>query len=93
MISHLARNFHKNRGEDRGDLLIRGLRAHCTDCIINVCVTDTDANSNRSKDPAKVLAAHERGEVSRGYALNNVIISLRSWSPQIVFLARKQKSC
>jgi hypothetical protein len=27
---------------------------------IDVRITDVDAKSNRSKDPAKVLAAHER---------------------------------
>jgi hypothetical protein len=31
-----------------------------TDCIIDVRVTDTDAKSNLSKDPAKVLEAHEK---------------------------------
>jgi hypothetical protein len=31
-----------------------------TDCIIDVRITDVDAkSSNLSKDPAKVLAAHE----------------------------------
>jgi len=56
----VTRNFLKNRGEDRGDLLIRGLWARGTDCILDIRVTDTDAKSNRSKDPGKVLAAHER---------------------------------
>jgi hypothetical protein len=40
-----------------------------TDRIIGVRVTDTDAKSNRSKQPVKVLAAHGREkkeEVSRG---------------------------
>jgi hypothetical protein len=41
-------------------LLIRGLWARGTDFIIDVRVTDTDAKSNLSKDPAKVLANHER---------------------------------
>ncbi len=50
----------KNRNEDRGDILIRGLWARGTDCIINVRITDLDAKSNRSRDPMKVLAAHER---------------------------------
>jgi hypothetical protein len=58
----VTRNHSKSQGEDRGDSLIRGLWARGTDCIIDVRVTGTDANSNRSKDPAKVLAAHEREE-------------------------------
>jgi hypothetical protein len=40
-----SRNFHNNRGEERGDLLIRGVGARGTDCIIDVRVTDTDAKS------------------------------------------------
>jgi hypothetical protein len=43
-------NHSKTQGEDRGDLLIGGLCARGTYCIIDVRVTDTDANSNRSKD-------------------------------------------
>jgi hypothetical protein len=35
----IIRNFHKNRGEDRGDSLIRGLWARGTDCIIDARVT------------------------------------------------------
>ena len=42
------------------DLLIRGLWAHGTDCIIDVWVTDTDCKSQRSKDPMKVLKTHEK---------------------------------
>ncbi len=56
----VIRNFHKNGGEERGDLLIRGLWARGTDCIIYVRVTDIDAKSNLSRDPDKVLSAHER---------------------------------
>jgi hypothetical protein len=48
--------------EDRGDLLIRGLWACGTDCIIDVQVTDLDCKSNRSKDPHKILAQHERAK-------------------------------
>ncbi len=50
----------KPPSDDRGDLLIRGLWIRGTDCIIDVRVTDTDARSNLSKDPHKVLEAHER---------------------------------
>jgi hypothetical protein len=38
---------------------IRGFWERGTDCIIDVRVTDTDARAI-SKDPAKVLEAHER---------------------------------
>jgi hypothetical protein len=56
----VTRNLHKTQGVARGDLLVRGFGENGTDCIIAVRVTDTDAKSNRSKDPAKVLTAHER---------------------------------
>jgi hypothetical protein len=52
--------FRNNRNEDRGDILIRGLWARGTDCIINVQIADVDAKSDRSKDSDKVSAAHER---------------------------------
>jgi hypothetical protein len=42
--------------------LIRGLWTRGTDSINDVRVTDTDAKSKRSKDPAKVLVANEREE-------------------------------
>jgi hypothetical protein len=32
----VTRNFHKNQGKDQGDILIRGLWAHGTNCIIDV---------------------------------------------------------
>jgi hypothetical protein len=56
----VTRNLHKNKGELRGDLLIRGLWVRGTDCIIDVRVTNTDAKSNLSKDPAKVLESQEK---------------------------------
>jgi hypothetical protein len=46
--------------EDRGNILIRGLWSHDTDCIIDVHMTDVYAKSNRSKAPEKVLAAHKQ---------------------------------
>jgi hypothetical protein len=56
----VSRNLRKSRGEDeRGDGLIRGLWAQGRDCIIDICVTDTDAKSNLSRDPAKVLEAYK----------------------------------
>jgi hypothetical protein len=62
--SPVTRNLYKNR--DRGDALIRGFWESGTDCIIDVRVTDTDAQSYLSKDPAKVLGAHEK-EKKRKY--------------------------
>ncbi len=56
----VSRNLRKSLSEERGDVLIRGLWARGTDCIIDVHVTDTDAKSNLSRDPAKVLEAQER---------------------------------
>jgi hypothetical protein len=46
----------------------RGLWARDTDCSIAVRISNFDAESNRSKDPDKVLAAHEheKKEVPRG---------------------------
>lgn len=58
--SQVSRNLRKTRNEDRGDLLIRGLWARSTDCIIDVRMTDIDCPSNRSRKPESVLAAHER---------------------------------
>ena len=79
----------KPSSDDRGDLLIRGLWIRGTDCIIDVRVTDTDAKSNSFKDSAKVLAAREREKkkkyLERHASYKNVVISLRSWSPQMVF--------
>jgi hypothetical protein len=52
--------FRKNHNEDHGDILIHGMWARGTDCIMCVQITFVDATSNRSKDRAKVLAAaHE----------------------------------
>jgi hypothetical protein len=45
---------------DRGDILVHGFWARGTDCIINVCVTNTDAKSQGHKDPDKVLVQHKR---------------------------------
>ena len=46
--------------KDHGDLLIRVLWERGTDCIINVRLTDVDANSCRSRALDKVLEAQER---------------------------------
>jgi hypothetical protein len=53
------RLFCNQRNEDRGDILIRGLWKCGTEAIIDVQVTDVYVKSNRSKDPHRVLAAHE----------------------------------
>ena len=45
--------------DERGDVLIRGLWEQGTDYIIDVCLTDVDAKSCRSKTPEKVLAAQD----------------------------------
>jgi hypothetical protein len=78
----VTRNLHRNRDELRGDLLIRGFWGHGTDCIIDVSVTDTDAKSNLSKDPAKVPEAHER-EKKRKY-LKSCLEQRRHFTPLVV---------
>jgi hypothetical protein len=64
------------------DLLVRGSVENGTDCIIDVRVTDTDVKSNRSKDPTKVLAAHER-EKKRKY-LGACLAQRRHFTPFVV---------
>jgi hypothetical protein len=56
----VKRLFQNNCTKDRGDILVQGLWARGTDCIIDVCIRDVDSKSQRSKDPHKVLEAHER---------------------------------
>jgi hypothetical protein len=58
----VSRTNSSSCDEDRGDILIRGLWARGTDCILDVRVTDLDCKSNLSKDPHKVLAQHERAK-------------------------------
>jgi predicted transcriptional regulator len=78
----VSRNLHKNRGETRGDVSIRGIWNRGTDCIIDVRVTDTDAKSNISKDPAKVLEAHEK-EKKKKY-LEACLEQRRTFTPFVV---------
>ena len=53
------------------------------DCILDVLVTeDVDAKSNRSKDPHKVLAAHEREEKKK--YLGACLEQCRHFSPSVV---------
>jgi hypothetical protein len=48
-------------GEDeRGDLLIRGFWTADADCILDVCVTDTDSKSYCKRTPFKVLESQEK---------------------------------
>jgi hypothetical protein len=68
----VTRNLHKNQGELRGDLLIRGFWARA----------NTDAKSNLSKDPAKVLESQEK-EKKRKY-LASCIAQRRHFTPFVV---------
>ena len=63
-------------------MLIRGFWERGTDCIIDVRVTDSDAKSNLSKDPAKVLEAHEK-EKRRKY-LKPCLEQRRHFTPFVV---------
>jgi hypothetical protein len=90
----VTRNLHKNKGELRGDLIIHGLWARGTDCIIDVRVTDTDAKSKLSKDPAKVLESHEK-EKKKKY-LASCTAQRRHFTPLVVStdgLLRKEVKC
>jgi hypothetical protein len=79
----IKRLFCNSKGmEDRGDILIRGLWARGTDCIIDVRITDVNVKSNRSKDPVKVLATHER-EKKKKY-LEASLGQRRHFSPFVV---------
>jgi hypothetical protein len=50
---------------------------------LNVRVTGTESKSNLSKDPAKVLEAHEKEKKTKYLksCLEQRVLSLRSWSP------------
>jgi hypothetical protein len=80
--SAVSRNLNKSQSEDRGDLLIRGLWARGTDCIIDVRVTDTDCKSQRSSDPMKVLETHEK-EKKKKY-LKPCLEQRRHFTPFVV---------
>jgi hypothetical protein len=68
--------------EDRGDILIRGLWTRDTDCIIDICITDVDAKSNRSKALEKVLAAHKQEKKTK--YLEACLRQCRHFSPFLV---------
>ena len=78
----VKRLFRNDRNEDRGDVLIRGLWSKGTDCILDVRMTDLDAKSNKSRNPDKVLAAHER-EKKKKY-LEPCLEQQRHFSPYVV---------
>jgi hypothetical protein len=78
----LSRNLQKSRGESRGDVSIRGLWNRGTDCIIDVRVTDTDAKSNLSKDPAMILEAHEKERKKKN--LETCLEQRRTFTPFVV---------
>jgi hypothetical protein len=59
-------SLKRNCTEDRGNILVQGLWARGTDCIIHVHITDIDAKSQQSKDPHKVLEAYKR-EMKKKY--------------------------
>jgi hypothetical protein len=78
----VIRNLRKHQGEERGDVLIRGLWQKGTDAIIDVRITDLDAKTNISRSPMKVLAQHER-EKKRKY-LEACLDQRRHFSPFVV---------
>jgi hypothetical protein len=78
----VTRNLHKTKGDERGDVLIRGFWKHGTDCIIDIRCTDTDAKSVLSKDPAKVLETHEREKKSM--YLGACLAQRRHFTPFVV---------
>jgi hypothetical protein len=55
-----VRRINPQVNDDRGDILVCDFWVRMTDCIINVCVTNTDAKSQCQTYPDKVLAQHER---------------------------------
>jgi hypothetical protein len=57
--------------------------ARGTDCIIDVRVTDSDAKSNLSKDPAKVLESSHEKEKKRKY-LASCIAQRRYFTPFVI---------
>ena len=68
--------------EERGDLLIRNLWKHQTDCILDVRITNLDAPSNIHRKPESVLLSHER-EKKKKY-LQACLDQRRHFSPFVV---------
>jgi hypothetical protein len=63
-------------------VLIHGLWARGTDCIIDVRITDVDAKSNLSKHSEKVLIVHEK-EKKKKY-LEACLEQRRHFTPFVV---------
>jgi hypothetical protein len=76
------RNFCKNQGADRGDVLIHGLWAQGIDCIIDIHITDVDAKSNCSKRPDRVLIVHEKEKKTK--YLEACLKQCRHFTPFVV---------
>ena len=67
---------------ERGDIVIRGLFQRGLESIVDVRVTDTDANQHCNQDPMKALATQEK-EKKRKY-LANCLEQRRSFIPFVV---------
>jgi len=67
--------------EKRGDVDIHGFWKHGRLTIFNCRVTDTDARSNRHKDPAKVLAEH--GKEKKGKYLKRCHELRKDFTPLV----------
>ena len=60
MVHTATESVLANTGTLRGDVSAHGFWAHGTTAIFDIRVTDTDAASNRSLDPSKILRKQER---------------------------------
>ena len=67
---------------ERGDLLVRSLWKNGSDCIIDVRVTDLEAASYVTRDPAKVLASHEQQKKKK--YLDECLQQRRSFCPFVI---------
>jgi hypothetical protein len=54
-----VQRLSRSSDEEHRYLLIHGFWSHGMDTIVDVCLTDTDAKSYRSRNPHKVLAMQE----------------------------------
>ena len=73
---------HAANDGKRGDVLIRGLYNRGMDTIIDVRVTNLDSKSNRTCDPDKVLARHEKEKKNK--YLEACLKQRRSFTPFVV---------
>ena len=67
--------------ENRGDVAAHGFWRRGTTTIFDVRITDTDAPTYRNRDPAKVLAAHEK-EMKDKY-LEDCLARRRHFTPLV----------